>query len=189
MSFFSEIPKTFYNSNNESPFTHCSLCDINVIESQQLYVIEKTVKRYPTIGAQEIIMEFVICISCAMQMSESISEDSKKVLDEFQADKMNILLEEKKIVDVDKHIKEQLSQCMFSKKNISELEEYNMYCHCVADKMILEMSPMIVDTKILMEVNEKLSRKTRDDLRGYKDKIIDLPPEFKDIFKDRPILV
>ena len=189
MSFFADIPKTFYNSNTESLFTHCSLCDINLQESQQLYIIEKSVKRYPSMNAQEVIMEFVICMSCAIQMSESISEESKKVLDDFQEEKISILLEEKNIDNVDEYIKNQLSHCMFSKKNVSELEEYNMYCHCISDKMVLDMSPMIVDTKILMEVNEKLSKQTKDDLRGYKDKIVDIPPEFEDIFKDRPILV
>ena len=77
---FLPIPKQFHSVEKDGPFTHCVLCNSELIESKSHYLIEKVYRR------NETIIEMAICFNCRQtQDQEALSEESRAAVENFLA--------------------------------------------------------------------------------------------------------
>ena len=81
------------------------------------------------------------------------------------------------------------SKCIFKGTPTRELSEYQMVCQCRGENLLLDYAPYLVSGSVIDEVGQLLSNKTIDSLGGFMDDNLGLPPEIKDILKDKPVFV
>lgn len=185
-----EIPPIFYSDISNQKFTHCCICDCNLMESNSPYLIEKSIKNYKEINSSDTILEYAICWQCHETLSESISQESKNKILEFYENSDHfrnhiIFFLENYIKDIDRR----LEHCCFSNIAIKDSEEYNIIAMCSQDKIIYDVFPMAIDFSVINELHEKLSVQTKDEIDRFKKQVTKLPPELDRLFKSRPIFI
>ena len=143
-----------------------------------MYVIERAIKNYLDIGGNQVLFEHAVCLSCAQNEQENLSEESRESLrlyfqamrpkeDEFSGD---------------------FNQCLITQKSLENIEEYQVFGMGFGSEM-LEMNgfPFALSGEIMEEIAEQLSKETRDYLDGYMTDKFGVPPEFESPL--RPVLL
>lgn len=185
-----KIPKVFYSDANGQPFDKCIDCHKNLLIGNQEYIIEKAFRKYVDYEADDTIFEYAICLDCAEKLFLSFSESSRKAIEGYFEKHVNIEAQLAKLADesdfvVDNH----MSKCMIKGLAIEDLQEYQLVCYCRGDKISVIRPPYMISGEAADEVMQLLSNATIDILNGFTDEFLGLPPEFKDLFKDKPMLV
>ncbi|MBN1251050.1 MAG: hypothetical protein JXR51_07385 [Bacteroidales bacterium] len=185
-----DIPKVFYAEKSNNLFSKCIMCDKNLLEENTFYHIEKSLKKNLKSGQTELIFEYALCINCQQKIAEEFSKETIeriKMYYDLYVDfkKRYEELTKDKIIDVNSWI----SNCIFTKKPISELNEYHIGALCVGKKLILDALPFAVSWDAINEMESLYSKKTKDALDGFKDLI--MPPEIREKIPDgsRVILI
>ena len=184
-----EIPKEFHSYSKGGLFERCIMCDQNLLESGEHYMIEKAIKSYPDYSAKDVIFEYAICVSCAMKMRNELSSETLSRIDQYMA--KNIDLSSRKYLreQEDVNIENWLGNCLITGQSKDELEEYQLYAHCFGDKMVCADMPYMISGQVLYEVGELLSKQSRDELDGFKDEYFGLPPELKDLIGPKDVML
>jgi hypothetical protein len=166
------------------------MCEKNLLEEGVQYRIEKAIKKYPDSDAISTIFEYAICNDCGVQANATLSKESKENIQLYFESHVDMyerreqLLEEKGM-DTD----EWLSHCAIKGTPLNEAEEYQIYAHCNGSDMLFSYWPMAISSQAIDEVAQLLSNETLDEIDRFTDQINDLPPELRDLFKDRPLVV
>jgi hypothetical protein len=185
-----KIPKIFYSDASGQPFDKCIDCNRNLLKGNQEYVIEKAFKKYVDYEANDTIFEYAICIDCAEKLFLSFSESSRKAIEGYF----------EKHIDIEDHllrlsgnesfnINDHLNKCLIKGLAIENLREYQIVCYCRGDQISLLRPPYMISGEAADEVMQLLSNATIDILNRFTDEFLGLPPEFKDLLKDKPIMV
>lgn len=180
-----DIPEELKSFVSEEMFTHCINCGKYLLDDEIHYMIEKAV------AGGNVEFEHAICIDCATDMRGYMSEESTKAVNDFfeknfdQMNRMKTLFSENTIPSFEKWTEE----CAISHKSIKEIDEYQIFAHCCGKKMIYSVMPFIISGEVIEQISGILSVKTREELDKYMDKHFDLPPEMKEIFKRKKILI
>jgi hypothetical protein len=179
-----EIPDLFKTYVSEENFTYCINCEKYLLDSGTNYMIEKVINK------GNVEFEHAICIDCAQELKTNMSEDSMTKVNEFFSTKFD---ENKRITELltkDEHsIDNWLDKCVISDENISDIEEYQIYAHCNGKNMVYSHLPFLISSKVLENVNEMLSAKTKEELDNYMDKHFRLPPEWKESFINKKVFI
>jgi hypothetical protein len=72
------IPKRFYDSLSDTPFTNCLVCNRHLISDPTAYLIEKAFRRNPFLGKTETIFEYAICWDCIVNSQQLIRQNRGK---------------------------------------------------------------------------------------------------------------
>lgn len=185
-----KIPKLFYSDANGQPFDKCIDCSKNLLKGNQEYVIEKAFKKYVDYEANDTIFEYAICIDCAEKLFMSFSESSRKAIESYFEEHINIEDHLSRLSDTEHfNINDHLSKCLIKGLAIENLQEYQMVCYCRGDQISLLRPPYLISGEAADEVMQLLSNATIDILNRFTDEFLGLPPEFKDLLKDKPIMV
>jgi len=189
-----EIPKIFFDSLTDKPFTNCSMCNCDLISGTWTYVIEKVFRRNVISGKMEVIFEYAVCIECARKLIDSYSKESMERMQEYfknlrlMDDEANIPLVLNTKQDMDNH----LSKCSFTGKLVEEMEEYQMAAQFSGNHFSNMSPPYIFGGHAMEDVMDLLSEKTLGEIDDFTGKYLSGPPEFRDFFKTqrrRPILI
>jgi len=183
MPNFIPLPPEFHSFTEEGPFTKCTLCEEPLLEDGKPYLIHKAFHR------SEVIFEYAMCLPCRAKMQEELSTESleriNQYMDQFHIEDRNEQLLEEYGTDVSPWI----SHCLISGKPIEGEDEYHYYAFCDGPDLVFNGLPMALAGGVDEELNELLSRKTRDRLDGFVDEQFGLPPELKKPIKGSPILI
>ena len=181
-----EIPNEFYSKSNNKKFIICSLCNTNLIDTRDYYIIEKVFVKKIGSENRELLFEYALCGKCHQDLRSELSEESKKNLDMYFKLYIKPIGE---IKDTKDFIKNKLSKCFVSNNNVFELDEYQIIGHFLEDKIMLDMGlPIVIGPQAIEEIQELLSKPTKDIIDGFTDKV--LPPHYHDIVpQDKFILI
>ena len=178
-----EIPNIFYDTVNEEPIQKCIMCEIDLMESQIPYMIEKRFKR------KEAIFEYAICINCAEQMRNQMSRESLQAVEKYMRENSE-LLEQLEQDDFDaEHHENWMNTCAVTGNDISDLEEYQIFGLFQGKEMILNHFPHMIGGDSLESMQELLSAETKDELDRFRKEHFNIPPELEELFRGKPVLI
>ncbi len=177
------IPQELYPFESDEPFKECKLCGSDLLEPGMSYVIERNIRT----KTNDVIFEHAICMPCMDQIGAKMSEESKKNLQEYMFSKMDPF--EYLIQRRSKEMLFDLKHCKFSGEPVDEMDEYQMVALCNGPHLNPQMPPYVLSTEITEEMQELLSAETKEELDDFIENNFGLPPEWKELFKNRPIMV
>ena len=182
------IPEQFFEDETEEPFKKCIMCQKSLTGDVE-YMVEKAIRRYPDLETEEVQFELAVCIDCSSKMRNQLSKESLQNIQQYFQQQMTSGQPPERVFDFDSGtILNWQENCLFKNISRAEMTEYHMYGHFVGDKMTFGMFPYILSGKAIEEMQELLSKETKDEMDDFIDTYFGLPPELKDIFKDNPIL-
>ncbi|MEJ2055771.1 MAG: hypothetical protein P8X42_17790 [Calditrichaceae bacterium] len=185
-----KIPKIFYSDAKGKPFEKCIDCDRELLKNNTEYIIEKALKKYVDYDADDTIFEYAICLDCAEKLFQSFSKTSRQAIENYFEENVDI---EARLIEAGRkdnfHINDFINKCMIKGSPIENLQEYQLVCYCKGDKISMIRPPYMVCGEASDEVMQLLSNATIDILNGFTDDFLGIPPEFRDLLKDKPALV
>ena len=174
------IPRIFHSFFHEGMFPTCSVCEKNLLEDEVSYYIEKAYQR------GEVAFEYAMCDECKMSMGEELSMESMMNLANYFMEHGDLLARrEKLIADFDNNIKPWVNECLFTGKLRSECESYQICAECEGTNLVVSFLPFMISSDAVEEIQQLISKKTRDSFDGFVRDVLNPPVDFKDI----PILI
>lgn len=193
-----DIPKDFHNSETGAPFTNCLVCECDLKNETVPYSIERAIRYYPEMELQNVVFEYAMCAKCMSQMENELSGETNMAIMQYFAGnfdynnrpewKANSDLEEDE-EPTEFKIEDWISRCSIKELPREELFEYTLCARCIGDKIIPEVAPYMISGVAQDELIELFSNKSLGFLDDFTDKHFSGPPELKELFKGRPILV
>lgn len=184
------IPKIFHSDFTEKPIDRCIRCEKNVIETGEMYLIEKAIKSYPNSTAFSTIFEYAICLSCYQQMHSEMSKDSKAAIEEFVQSNLNknqrMAMAAERVMPDDP---EWINQCAITGLNKKDLTEYQVCAYCTGNELVTSQPPLLISGQATDAMAELLSAETIDFLDDFKQHITGGPPELAELLQDRKLLL
>lgn len=190
------IPPILYCPNTHGLLRQCLLCEEDLLESKQPYLIEKAFVQPLSNTQSETLFAYAICMNCAGTMRQQLSRKSLAKLDAFMqagVEKDHRLLP--KQLTSPQQIDHWLDQCAFTGTPINELTEYQVIAVCQGDQLLLtndsseQRMPILLGGKVLAQITELLSKETRETLDRFGDLLGGVPPEWEELFSRKPILL
>jgi len=179
---FDNIDRMFYPFESDEPFKNCTICDCSLFDNETPYLIEKAIK------GNDVIFEIAICMRCAQSMHSSLSKESISKIQAFMGDKLvanpKINLDQ----PISKNISDYIATCKITGKRIDPQKEFQIYAECVGNKMFWHNMPYALGPEAIEQMQELLSTQTREELDNFMGEV-GIPPELREIFKSRPVLV
>jgi hypothetical protein len=196
-----DIPQPFFNSETNQPFSNCLVCECNLMEESQPYAIERAIRHYPEMELKSVVFEYALCAKCIAQTENELSDDTKMSITQYFAQNLDLAsrpqwksTEEEdensdlvKVVPFD--INEWIDTCSVKGVSRSELYEYTLCARCIGGKIIPEVVPYMISGLAQDDIVDLFSNKSLGFLDDFTDKHFSGPPELKELFKGRPILV
>lgn len=183
-----KLDQVFYSEDTEAPFTNCFLCDKYLLEEGVRYMIEKAVKYNKHYDIKETIFEHAICTDCAEKMRENLSKESLKNIEQYFMQNLQQQQRYELVTGESTDTHDWLAQCLLSGEDIGEQEEYQIYAECDGGDMLFEMTPYMISGKVLESISELLSKQTKDELDRYMDEHFGVPPELRELFRDKVLI-
>lgn len=180
------IPEEFCNSETKQPFETCMMC--NKPLANQQYVVEKAIKNYPSLGTQEIIFEYAMCLHCAGKMNMQLSEESRQRIEAYMKDHL-----QNKSIKRDANnpfnIQKSINQCIVRETDVRQSAEYSIYALCNGSDMTVNEFPYALSGEVQDEIMQLLSAKSLDILDDFIGNHFTGPPEVREILKRRPVFI
>lgn len=180
--FENNIPKEFKQEDEDyKPHSHCKVCDKELLASNSEYCIEKVVRKVPETDKPQTLFNFAICMDCIEQLRQRISAESMQAIEQFQMRKIMAAQNQEEHNPMYSFYKQ---RCLFSGKDVAELDSYQMIAFCQGDHLADNKPPMLIGAEVLEETQDLLSAKTRDELDDFTDNNFGWPPEFARLLKN-----
>lgn len=191
-----DIPKDFYNSETGAPFSNCLVCECDLKKETQPYSIERAIRHYPEMELKNVVFEYAMCAKCMAQMEGELSDETKMAIMQYFAENFNYSSRPKwyrneLTIETEPrfNINDWISTCSIKGVSRDELFEYTLCARCIGDKIIPEVAPYMVSGLAQDDLIELFSNKSLGFFDDFTDKHFSGPPELKELFKGRPILV
>ena len=183
------IPKEFFSYDTGAPFERCMLCKTFLLADGVSYVIEKAFKRHANFEVEDVVFEYAMCESCAMQMSGAMSEESMEKVSNYFHTHVDFGARSRYLLSEDPiELSHWVGGCVVKGTPREELSEYQVLGQFVGEKLIFNVFPYLIGGEAMKELSMLLSKETLGEIDGFMDNF-GLPPELKDLWKDKPIMV
>lgn len=184
------IPEIFHSEKEKKRFTQCTICGKNLGDGNELYLIEKAFERKAGVDQPQLVFELACCMDCRQEVHESLSEESNaKIAAYFEAnsnvDERDKELKKHDLIDTDVW----LQNCIVKNKSIDEVDEYQIYALCWKDELVFHHLPFMLCGETIEDMMNLLSNKSLDILNDLTADLLDLPPEFDEIFGPKKVLI
>ena len=174
------IPESFHSTETEEPFSTCLACEASLLDGPTEYLIEKGYRRYEAYDVQENVFEYAVCMDCHTEMRQSFSDASKQRCQAYLAEHIDLADRTGRLLDAESSDPEDWTRrCVVHGTPRDELEEYQVMAHCRGDEMLLTHLPLLMGGPAMDDLAELLSDETIDELGGFRDEHLGLPPELK----------
>lgn len=185
------IPSFFFKYDTEVPFEYCSFCEGSLARFDK-YAVEKVFRQHRSVGTSEIVYEYAVCWECAGGIGEEVSEESMRAISElFRQHGENVLMKTEHLHNLELYnIDSWIERCSLTGKEIRLCEEYAVSGVIENDRLVYELSPMVVSDEFMERLQSVLSKETKDKFDGLRDKVLDGSPSIDDlIFSPTPGLL
>jgi len=177
------IPEEFFSSKTNKPIDHCMLCGKNLQLDYSPYLIEKAFQKNISTQKFEVIFEYALCMVCQRNASSELSKESLANIKMY----FNLYVDfDKRQLQIEKNENFKLSTCLdnciITNKPISQYNEYQIGGYFFRNQLLTDNLPFAIGEKAINELQDVISKKTRDFLNGFKDKV--LPPNIRDKVPD-----
>jgi hypothetical protein len=172
------IPEEFRSVDSGALFQRCLICDRALLAGDTEYLVEKAVRKYPPYDVQDTVFEYAMCVGCHESISSTLSSDSRERVENFFLNRVNYV-ERAVELGQTRNVFDWVSRCLVTGVAVSQLKEYQIVAHCVGDHMVLSHAPFLVSGEAMDEISALLSKKTQDELGGFRDKYFGMPPELQ----------
>jgi hypothetical protein len=184
-----EIPQVFYSHITQKPFEECLVCKKKLLDSNTPYVIEKAFKRYPNYTAKDVVSEYAICLACNAEMQKSLSDHSKELINTYFNQRVDLMSRRHKLLqDYGPDIDAWLTNCLIYQTPITDISEYQIYAYCEGKYLVFSAMPFMISGRAIEEIADKLSPETKEVLDDFIDEHFGLPPELKELLKNRKLI-
>lgn len=174
------IPDIFLSSDTKAPLDRCIQCDCDLTKGDRFYVIEKVFKRYPALGTTEVLFEYAICSECYEKMKEGLSTESMFNISNYMMENTDFAAVQRRIEEHPDDPEKWLSHCMIKGTPKEELTEYQIGAFFKGDRLVTNfMPPFMIGQEAMEEMNELLSKETKDEMDGFIDDHFGVPPELR----------
>ena len=189
---FEPVPEIFRSTETGEAFDRCAVCDRYLLDDGTTYVIEKAFRSYQGFDARETVFEYALCTDCRDDLTAELSAESLQRIQDYFRSRVDVVARRQRLVDDDPtsvHLEPWISHCMVSGQSIGEMTEFQVYCECDGPHMLYGYSPFLLGGQTMDEIADLLSNKTLDELNGFADDILGLPPELEELFARRVVLL
>ncbi len=182
------VPKIFCAEKTGKEFENCSLCG-NKFDVQSIYIVEKAFKKNRQSGKHELIFEYALCNKCQENMRQELSEESLKSIGMYYKLYVDFEKRYNKLIEKNPpdNLNDWISHCIITGKPISEQEEYTIGAQIYNNELIFSGLPFALGAKALEEMQELLSKKTKDFLDGFQKEIF--PPDIREKIPDGSLVI
>jgi hypothetical protein len=185
-----DIPKEFYPFESDEPFKECKVCGIDLALGTTDYFVEKAVKNNVEYQVKDIVFEYAICSSCAQNMQQSISVESKQNMQTFFVNQQVFMDQVQAYQQGEgEEVDEIITKCSISGEPVNSMNEYMMFGHFRGNKMLTTTMPYILGGRAMDELSELLSNETLDEMNDFKNQYFGGPAELEDLWKGKPVFL
>ncbi len=188
------IPKLFYDSLNNAPFTNCLVCKRHLINHPTTYLIEKAFRKNNFNGKPEPVFEYAICWNCIEKLTKTYSIKSKANLGDYFRDNIDYQQHDKAWQDPAMRQNPELflQKCSIKGTPVGNLNEFQIMGYFFGSFMTTETPPFMFGGDVADELLNVLSEQTLDELDDFTGKYLTGPPEFSDFLrvpKRKPVIL
>ncbi len=177
------LPEEFLSSKTSKPIGHCMICGKNLLTDNSPYLIEKAFQKNISSQKFEVIFEYALCSVCQHNAASELSVESMKRIKMYYDLYVDFDKRQERLANRENHkLSDFISDCIITKKPILEYNSYRIGGMCFQNRLLLGNFPFAIGEKAIDEIQELISKKTRDFLDGFKEKVI--PPEVRDKVPD-----
>ncbi len=182
-----EIPNVFYSEKTKLAFDKCNMCDY-VFGEDDSYIIEKSFKRNKITKDAELIFEYALCHKCQENLKSELSEKSIQNIHMYYQLYVDFEKRTEKILaENNRNLDGWISKCIITGNPISEEEEFTIGGLFYNHKLVLDAMPFALSEKAIYEMQEILSKKTKEFLDGFQNEIF--PPEIREKLPDGRLIL
>jgi len=186
---YCEIPDVFQSSDTDAPFSNCTICNAELIESDSMYIIEKAIKNYKETQVKDVIFEYALCLNCLDEMRHSLSNESKEKIDQYLLDKSDLAERRETLINDNRlDVNEWISNCFVNDEKAEELPEYQIMCQCQGKHMLFTYMPFMLSCNAAEEIQQLLSKQTKEELDRFYNENLNIPPELEEFFKTKTLI-
>lgn len=185
-----DIPELFYSEKTTEPFSECSLCG-KILAAEDTYIIEKSFKRNKSTKQHELIYEYALCSNCQENMRTELSQESLKNIEMYYKLYVDF---EKRYADImesravtDLNVDDWVSRCLITNKELAQEDEYTIGAQIHNGLLVFGAMPFALGKKAIYEMQEILSKTTKDILDGFQNEIF--PPETREKLPDGRLIL
>jgi hypothetical protein len=151
----SDIPPFFHSLEHDAPFKTCLTCERDFQEIDDPFTVSKVFK------GPECVFEYAMCLPCRRKMAESFSKESRKRINAFFENNPHLQSRTEDIGGSQDH-HDWTRHCATCKTPLSEIRDYSVACMGFGEDMVFDPFPMMVCSNCENEVQNRLSKSTRD---------------------------
>ena len=182
-----EIPPEFYSDKTGLKFSECNMCNHVFVEGDS-YIIEKSFKRNKKTAKAELIFEYSLCHKCQENLKSELSEKSIQNIHMYYQLYVDFKKRSEKFLNENsKNLENWISKCIITEKPIAEEEEFTIGGLFFDNKLVLDAMPFALSEKAIYEMQEILSKKTKEFLDGFQNEIF--PPEIREKIPDGRLIL
>ena len=193
MKFFnypdSDIPSVFFPFGEAKAFSNCINCDRYLLQDNVEYIIEKAIRRYHEYETSDVIFEYAMCMQCAEKMRAELSVESQQKVQQYIENSKLVSTRQQLIEQSNWKIDDWLGSCAIKGEPVEDQNEYQIYGHFRGNKMVFSAMPYMISGSAVEEISQLLSAKTIDELNRFIDNNFGLPPELKEVIKNKPVVL
>jgi hypothetical protein len=188
---FEPIPPEFHSLASGQPFQTCLTCEKKLLQGGVNYLVEKAVRHYPQTRAQDVILEYALCLTCAGQLREELSQESKARIEAFFTERVDLVARREALLSLPEPLRLEnwLSHCLITGTPRSACTEYQIYAQCSGPDLLYTYMPYFICQEAMEEMQELISPQTRQILDDFMDTHFGLPPELRALLQDRLVLL
>lgn len=177
------IPEEFFSSKTNKVIEECVMCGKAILTDNAPYIIEKAFKNNLVTKETELIFEYALCAECQQNTASELSEESLNNIKMYYELYVDFEKRQAELKDIENFkLSDWINKCIITGKPLSEYKEFQYGGMFFQNKLLLGNIPFAVGEKAINEMQELISKKTRDFLDGFKEKII--PPGVRDKVPD-----
>jgi len=138
----------------------------------------------------EVIFEYAICFPCCQNLHKDLSAESLQRLRSHFAEHVDLEERGKRLLSTCRgKFEPWLQHCVITGTPRDQAHAYHIIGHCEGDELVLMFHPFMICEAAIIQMGRLISKKTRDALDNFTDQYLGMPPEFKEVFNDAPMLL
>lgn len=164
------VPELFWSFETEAPLRKCLVCEKDMIESGEHYLIEKAFSK------NEVVFEYGLCLGCHSGMIQELSENSLKLIKNYYEEHVQLEQRRERIsADFDGSVLPWVSRCVFTGKPVIETQDYQVLGMCQGEELVLSDLPHAISGEAVEQIINLLSDKTKGFLNDFTGKYFGAP--------------
>ena len=168
---YEPIPPVFYSFADEGPFRRCVACDKDVVNDHDVYVVQKTY------AAGEVVFEYALCSACHDRIFGEMSRESMVNLRNFFTQRVDLDARHLRLKpSPDRTIEQWVGACVTCGIDRDECDGYSIAAACGGEDILYYHLPVLVCQQCELQLQEVLSKKTREIGEDFVEAYFDGPP-------------